>query len=58
MLMKKHTELSDEISDLSSRLDQCNAESRRLTGDTVRYVGGINILNSDARPHGESPEKQ
>lgn len=57
-LSKKYAELSDEVMELSNRLDQCNAESRRLTGDTVRYIGGINILNSDAHQHSDAAVKK
>ncbi|MBQ7724019.1 MAG: hypothetical protein IJT63_00295 [Lachnospiraceae bacterium] len=57
-LSQKYAELSDEVMELSNRLDQCNAESRRLTGDTVRYIGGINILNSDAHQHTDAAEKK
>ncbi len=57
-LFKKYTELSDETMELNNRLDQCNAESRRLTGDTVRYIGGINILNSDAHQHNDVSSKK
>lgn len=57
-LSQKYAELSDEVMELSNRLDQCNAESRRLTGDTVRYIGGINILNSDAHQHTDAAAKK
>ena len=57
-LSQKYAELSDEVMELSNRLDQCNAESRRLTGDTVRYIGGINILNSEAHQHTDAAAKK
>ena len=43
----KYDLLCEEIQDINTRLEQCNAESRKLTSDTVRSIGGINILNSE-----------
>lgn len=57
-ILQKYNALRDEISEISNRLDQCNSESRKLTGDTVRYVGGINILNSDANSKTEFSAKK
>ena len=47
-LAQKHQAAVAEKAALSQRLDQVNAESRKLTSDTVRSIGGINILNADA----------
>lgn len=46
-LQKKYQALCQEKETLSTKLDKCNAESRQLTSDTVRSIGGINILNAD-----------
>ena len=46
-LQKKYQALCQEKETLSAKLDKCNAESRQLTSDTVRSIGGINILNAD-----------
>ena len=46
-LKEKYDLLCEEIQDINTRLEQCNAESRKLTSDTVRSIGGINILNSE-----------
>jgi hypothetical protein len=46
-LQKKYQELCKEKEALSAKLDKVNAESRQLTSDTVKSIGGINILNSD-----------
>ena len=52
-LKDKYDQLNAEISDLNTRLDQCNAESRKLTSDTVKSIGGINILNSERKKRTE-----
>ena len=57
-LMQKYNVLRDEIAAISEKLDQCNRESRNLTGDTVRYIGGINILNSDINTKNEQVNKK
>lgn len=49
----KYDQLCAEIHDINSRLDQCNVESRKLTSDTVRSIGGINILNPDRNNRAE-----
>lgn len=46
-LQQKYDALCKEKDALSVKLDKCNAESRQLTSDTVRSIGGINILNAD-----------
>ena len=46
-LQQKYQELCKEKEALSTKLDKVNAESRQLTSDTVKSIGGINILNSD-----------
>ncbi len=46
-LAEKYKALEQEVSELSKKLDQCNTESRKLTSDTVRFIGGINILNAE-----------
>lgn len=46
-LEKKYNALLAEKEELSAKLDKCNAQSRELTSDTVRSIGGINILNTD-----------
>ena len=46
-LKAKYDQVCNEIQDINSKLDQCNAEGRKLTSDTVRSIGGINILNSE-----------
>ena len=46
-LQKKYQELCKEKESLSAKLDKVNAESRQLTSDTVKSIGGINILNTD-----------
>ncbi len=53
-ITKKYDTLTAELTDISKRLDQTNMESRKLTSDTVKFIGGINILNSEpsARPEG------
>ena len=56
-LLKKYEAVKGETAELSKRLEQCNMESRKLTSDTVRFIGGINILNADNRtadPAGKS----
>ncbi len=57
-LLHKYEALKAETTEISKRLEQCNLESRKLTGETVRYIGGINILNSDAHTHGENTIKK
>lgn len=52
-LLAKYDKLCQEIQDINTRLDQCNIESRKLTSDTVRSIGGINILNSDRKNRSE-----
>ena len=44
-LLEKYAELREEKDDILRRLDECYAQSRVLTSDTVRSIGGINILN-------------
>lgn len=56
-LEQKYKALCDEKDEISRKLDQCNAESRQLTSDTVKSIGGINILNSDNHPYGNSGKK-
>ena len=46
-LEKKYQKLCKEKEELSLKLDKVNTESRQLTSDTVKSIGGINILNSD-----------
>ncbi|MBO6146490.1 MAG: hypothetical protein J6O70_02810 [Lachnospiraceae bacterium] len=48
-LLEKYKELREEKNAISERLAQCNAESRMLTSDTVRSIGGINILGPEKR---------
>lgn len=48
-LLEKYKLLVDEKNAISEKLAQCNAESRKLTSDTVRSIGGINILGPDKR---------
>ena len=50
-LQEKFKNLQEEKAEISRRLEKCNAESRSLTSDTVRSIGGINILNAEARVH-------
>ncbi len=50
-LSEKYKILSEEKAAISKRLDQCNSESRALTSDTVRSIGGINILNAEPHPY-------
>ena len=52
-IAKKYDTLSAELADISKRLDQTNMESRKLTSDTVKFIGGINILNSEPSAHQE-----
>ncbi len=52
-ITKKYDTLTAELTDISKRLDQTNMESRKLTSDTVRFIGGINILNSEPSAHPE-----
>ena len=56
-ISEKLAALKEETANLSKRLDQCNMESRKLTSDTVRFIGGINILNSDTHPYAEANVK-
>ena len=51
-LKEKYAAVVAEKAALAQRLDQVNAESRKLTSDTVRSIGGINILNSDGHAAG------
>ncbi|MDE6730252.1 MAG: hypothetical protein K2J71_05700, partial [Oscillospiraceae bacterium] len=54
---QKYNALLAEKNELSEKLDQCNAESRRLTSDTVKSIGGINILNADNHPYNTTGKK-
>lgn len=56
-LEQKYNALCSEKDSLSEKLDQCNAESRQLTSDTVKSIGGINILNSDNHPYSSAGKK-
>jgi len=56
-LQKKYQALCQEKDALSAKLDKCNAESRQLTSDTVRSIGGINILNTDNHPYNGQSKK-
>lgn len=56
-LQKKYQALCEEKEALSAKLDKCNAESRQLTSDTVRSIGGINILNADTHPYNGQGKK-
>jgi hypothetical protein len=56
-LQKKYQALCQEKEALSAKLDKCNAESRQLTSDTVRSIGGINILNADNHPYNGQGKK-
>lgn len=56
-LQKKYQALCQEKDALSAKLDKCNAESRQLTSDTVRSIGGINILNADNHPYNGQGKK-
>lgn len=56
-LEHKYNALCAEKDSLSEKLDQCNAESRQLTSDTVKSIGGINILNSDNHPYNSAGKK-
>lgn len=56
-LQKKYQALCEEKEALSAKLDKCNAESRQLTSDTVRSIGGINILNADNHPYNGQGKK-
>ncbi len=56
-LLNKYEALKAETEELSKRLDQCNMESRKLTSDTVRFIGGINILNPDTRQYSDTAPK-
>lgn len=53
-LKAKYEQICAEILDINERLDKCNAESRKLTSDTVRSIGGINILNAERKNRVES----
>ncbi|MBQ9438770.1 MAG: hypothetical protein IJU50_10625, partial [Lachnospiraceae bacterium] len=57
-LLKKYEVLEQDTAELSKRLEQCNMESRKLTSDTVRYIGGINILHSDRRSNADAALKK
>ena len=50
-LLSKYQALEKERDSIAEKLDRCNAESRALTSDTVRSIGGINILNSEPRSY-------
>lgn len=54
---QKYNALCEEKDLLSEKLDQCNTESRQLTSDTVKSIGGINILNSDNHPYNSTGKK-
>ena len=56
-LQQKYDALCKEKETLSATLDKCNAESRQLTSDTVRSIGGINILNADNHPYPSQGKK-
>lgn len=56
-LEKKYNALLAEKEELSAKLDKCNAQSRELTSDTVRSIGGINILNTDNHPYNNTGKK-
>ena len=56
-LQAKYQILCKEKDTLSAKLDKCNAESRQLTSDTVRSIGGINILNADNHPYNGQGKK-
>ncbi|MDE6005303.1 MAG: hypothetical protein K2G88_07965 [Oscillospiraceae bacterium] len=54
---QKYNTLLDEKDELSDKLDKCNAESRQLTSDTVKSIGGINILNADNHAYNTTGKK-
>lgn len=56
-LEQKYADLLREKELLSDKLDNCNAESRQLTSDTVKSIGGINILNADNHPYNTTGKK-
>ncbi|MBD5144228.1 MAG: hypothetical protein K2K06_02770 [Oscillospiraceae bacterium] len=56
-LEQKYDALLAEKEELSDKLDKCNAESRQLTSDTVKSIGGINILNTDNHAYNTSGKK-
>lgn len=56
-LEQKYDALLEEKDELSDKLDKCNAESRQLTSDTVKSIGGINILNADNHPYNNTGKK-
>lgn len=56
-LEQKYDALLAEKDQLSDKLDKCNAESRQLTSDTVKSIGGINILNADNHPYNNTGKK-
>ncbi|MDE6086903.1 MAG: hypothetical protein K2G25_00780, partial [Oscillospiraceae bacterium] len=56
-LDQKYHALLAEKDELSDKLDKCNAESRQLTSDTVKSIGGINILNADNHPYNNTGKK-
>ncbi len=56
-LQKKYQELCKEKAALSAALEDCNAQSRQLTSDTVKSIGGINILNTDNHPYNSAGKK-
>lgn len=56
-LEQKYNALLNEKDELSNKLDKCNAESRQLTSDTVKSIGGINILNTDNHAYNTTGKK-
>lgn len=56
-LVQKYNALCTEKDTLSEKLDNCNAESRQLTSDTVKSIGGINILNADSHQYNGTGKK-
>lgn len=46
-LLTKYNTILNEKNILSNKLDNSYAESRQLATDTVKSIGGINILNTD-----------
>ena len=57
-LMEKIELLQKEKESIIQRLDECHNQSRMLTSDTVRSIGGINILNGDNNAHSVSTGKR
>ena len=56
-LEEKYKRLKEEMDSIAERLAKCNEESRILTGETVKSIGGINILNQDQRMHANASIK-